>query len=221
MVRSTAAVLIAAAMLASASHAAPDRHAIVEGLDNAFGIGTTTPAAVSVEGCETVAGQPGYDCTFSVSECFEDDMSIAECDDPGYSQRALFVGGDNGWIALDIQYSSETAPHVPLDLASPLMNGLTPQWLEGYWNFDNCENDGGFAIERDGEYSIHGAVGRWALADNILTITLTHDIDIGGTSEPTPITEPEPFQWPMSWLGPHSANITLENGENRQVMRCF
>jgi len=220
MLRSATTLIIAATMLTAASHAAPDQRAIAEGHDAAVGVGRTPAAAVSIESCETVAGRPGYDCTFSISVCFDGDTPIPQCDDPGYSERALFVGGDNGWIALDIQYSSETAPHVPLDPSSPLMSDFTPQWLEGYWNFDNCENDGGLTFDRNGRYAVMGGIGRWNLAENILTITLTHEINVGVTADHEPIAEPWTIRWPVDWIGPNTANITLENGENRQIIRC-
>ncbi len=204
----------------SVAHAAPDQRAIAEGLDSALGAGRTPPAAVSIESCETVPGRPGYDCTFSISECFDGDTPITPCDDPAYSQRALFVGGDNGWLALDIQYSSETAPHVPLDPAAAVLNDLTPQWLEGSWNFDNCENDGGLTFDRDGQYAVMGGVGRWALADNILTLTLTHSIDVQTSADPHPIAQPETIRWQLVWLGRNVADVAFENGENQHIIRC-
>ena len=212
--------LTATMLLVSVAHAAPDQRAIAEGLDTALGAGRTPPAAVSIEGCETVPGRPGYDCTFSISECFDGDTPITLCDDPGYSQRALFIGGDNGWLALDIQDSSETTPHVPLDPTATVLNDLTPQWLEGSWNFDNCENDGGLSFDRDGQYAVMGGIGRWALADNVLTLTLTHRIDVEGPADPQPIAQPEAIQWQLVWLGRNVVNVTFDVGENQHLIRC-
>lgn len=216
------AISLAGILIAGASHAAPDVRAIAEGLDNAVGGDGTPPGAVTIERCEAVPGQPGYDCTFSVSECFDGDTRIADCDDPGYSQRALFVGGDNGWLALDIQYDGETAPRVPIDPSSPIMSDTTEYWMAGNWNPEsNCENDAGFSLTPDGRYYSAGAAGRWSLEDGELTITVTEQAPGGEGTSLEPLDPPQIIRWTVTRHGPNVGGIDYgEGGEYGSIIRC-
>jgi hypothetical protein len=206
-------------VLAMPASAEPGARAIAQALHNALGGDGVPVEAIELEGCEAVPGQPGYDCRWSINLCIADGVDPATCDNPGVTERAIFVGGDNGWFALDIRSPEDRAPRIPLDPSSPMMTDTTEYWLAGTWNFEgNCENDGGFTLEPDGRYWAMGEAGRWTLEDGQIAITVTEAGGEGGDLEP--LETPAERRLTVYWMGQNAGAATFADGSHHEMVRC-
>ncbi|MBC2779077.1 hypothetical protein [Parasphingopyxis marina] len=204
--------------LAVPASAEPDARAIAQALHNALGGDGVPVEAIEPEGCETVPGQPGYDCRWSINLCVAEGVA-GPCDNPGVTERAIFVGGDNGWLALDIRSPEDRAPRIPLDPSSPMMMETSEYWLSGTWNFEgNCENDGGFMLEADGRYWAMGEAGRWTLDGEQLVITVTDAEGEGGDLQP--LETPSERRWTVYWMGQNAGAAVFADGSHHEMIRC-
>lgn len=201
--------------------AMPDARDVAEAVGHALG-SRENGDAYSISDCTANPAGPGYVCTFSVDECVIAGLDESECDNPGIDQRALFVGGDNGWLALDIRGPHEEGtPRQPLDPTSPLLHDVSEQWLEGTWDVEgNCQNDGIFTLAPRNRYRGGFARGGWMLDGNRLAVTIAERV-LGAEGDPMVALEtPETQEWELAWLGPNVAAITFGDGSSGTMVRC-
>lgn len=206
--------------LAAPAAAQPDSRDIAEALHHAQGGDGVPVDAIELEGCEAVPGQPGYDCRWSINLCIADGVA-GPCDNPGVTERAIFVGGDNGWFAIDIRSPEDRAPRIPLDPTSPLMSEVSEPWLTGTWNFiANCENDGGFLLNPDGRYFAFGEEGRWELDGDSLVITVTHGEEFSDDGTLATLATPIVRRWDIAWVGLNTGVAVFDDDSRHEIIRC-
>ncbi len=211
----------AAALCATPALAMPDGADIAEALGHATGVAPPPAEAVDIVQCSANPDGPGYDCVYSIDLCVESGADPAQCDNPGVNERAIFVGGDNGWYAFDNSlFDDGRTPRLPLDRSSPLLSELTEQWLWGSWNPEgNCENDATFFLNSDGSFHAMSEEGRWALDGYDLVVTVTADAGVEG-GEMTRLATPRTTRWPLSWGGLNAGGVTTPDGQFVSMVRC-
>lgn len=213
-------LILAVALCAAPLAAMPDGADVAEALGHSMG---TAPMAeaVEIEECRINANGPGYDCVYSINLCIESGADPANCDNPGVSERAIFVGGDNGWLAFGNQLLDDgSTPRIPLDPTSPLLHELTAQWLWGSWNPQgNCENDATFFLDSDGRFYSMAEEGSWSLDPPDLIVTISAVAEEEG-GEMAPLPQPRTSRWSITWLGLNVGGVTTPDGENVTMVRC-
>ena len=94
---------------------------------------------------------------------------------------------------------------------------LTRSWLAGYWvgNKGACfGSDSGIALEADGSYSNHETEGRYAIAGDVIRLTVTS----AHNAPPEEIGTSQQFRARL--IGPNEMGTDWGGGETETLYRC-
>lgn len=124
--------------------------------------------------------------------------------------------------ACDSRAEQEPAPANAALAAQPVRDEhrglqLAPQWLAGRWQTGEGECGAGdtfFTLAPDGAYAFMQEAGRWSLAGDALTITVTQPGEDGGGQAGDRHTSR------VTIIGPNEAEFRAEGGQPIRVFRC-
>ncbi|MCW3835140.1 hypothetical protein ACFQ1E_01210 [Sphingomonas canadensis] len=137
--------------------------------------------------------------------------AIGGCGGPG----AAPANNDSG--AAPPPANQEAERPQPRSTAAP---GSTEAWLTGSWSYgESCETDFAVHYNADGTLSNYEDEGRWTVAGDMVTETITERLTMGEGDGPEKLAKPEVRTYKVTRIDDRHGEL-LYQGRKIPILRC-